>query len=151
MLDDKEGTGRLPDGTQVVTIANHGAPARKVQYAVLEKWHVWAGTVPPHGFLQPDTAVQLRIDLDELFADEVGGRKAVVYGFDLAARKVYAWAANGTSRSWRGRPSIVRSGQGMKPLYSHTVLKMFYPDCPESYELEEHSAELLADDDAPPN
>jgi hypothetical protein len=141
----------LPDGSQVVTITNHGAPARKVQYAVLEGGRVWAGTVPPHGFLQPDTAVRLSVELHELFADTEGGRKAVVYGFDLTARKVYAWAANGTSRTWRGRPGIIRSGQGMQPLYAATVLTMFYPDCPEGYELEECSAELLAGGGALPN
>ena len=64
---------------------------------------------------------------------------AVVYGYDLDGRRVYAWAANGQSRCWRLRGLLAHRGE----LMALDILRAFYPDAPDPTTLQARSVILL--------
>ncbi|HTD09467.1 MAG TPA: hypothetical protein VK680_11285 [Solirubrobacteraceae bacterium] len=115
-----------------MTIVSHGAPVKKVSFVVVEDQQACMSFLPPHGFLTTGERVRLQLGLD---AAGSNAQVAVVYGFDLQGRYVYAWAANGQSGRWRAR-----SGRLLRrptDLSAVQILQRFYPSAPDPTTLEQ--------------
>ena len=133
-----------PSGKLYLTIVNHGGPAKKVSFAVIEGKQAAIGHLPPHGFLASGQAARLLLSMD---ADAGTQQTAVAYGFDLTGDRVYAFAANGRSGRWRARsrgllrrrPTDLRAAQ---------ILQRFYPDAPDPLTLEPRGSVLVPDETA---
>lgn len=126
-----------PKRTLYLTVVNYGGPVKKVSFAVVEGRQACVSFLPPHGFLGPGERARMRLGLDSVDERTI----AVVYGFDLGGKNVYAWSANGhtgrwpaRSRLWRRRPTDLSAVQ---------ILQRFYPQAPDPTTLEQRSVVLM--------
>jgi hypothetical protein len=123
-----------PSATTFMTIVNHGAPVKKVSFAVVEGQQACLSFLPPHGFLTAGERVRVQLGLD---AADSNAQVAVVYGFDLQGRNVYAWAANGRSGRWRARSGwLLRRPTDLSAVQ---ILQRFYPSAPDPMSLEKRA------------
>jgi hypothetical protein len=89
-----------PKRTLYMTVVNHGGPVKKVCFAAVEGDQACVSFLPPHGFLGPGERARVELCMDSIEVSTI----AVVYGFDLDGKNVYAWSANGNAgRCRRGR------------------------------------------------
>jgi hypothetical protein len=127
-----------PSGAMFLTIVSYGGPVKKASIAVVEGEQACLGFVPPHGFVAAGERVRLGLPLDSS-----GNTKqvAVVYGFDLQSRYVYAWAASGRSERWPARSRRFRGAP--TDLSAVEILKRFYAGAPDPTTLEQRAVALM--------
>jgi hypothetical protein len=133
----------LPSRLFVLTVFNHGGPVKKVSFAVIEGNQACLGFLPPHAFLASGQNVRVKLQLDPT---EDTGQTAVAYGFDLAGRYVYAWAANGQSGRWPARSRRLR--RRPTDLTAAQILQRFYPGAADPMTLEVRASELMPQETA---
>lgn len=126
-----------PKQTLFLTVVNYGGPIKKVSFAAVEGDQACMSFLPPHGFLGPGEKARLQLGMDS--ADE--NPVAVVYGFDLGGRYVYAWAANGHNGRWTARSSRWR--RRPTDLSAVQILQRFYPDARDPTKLEQRAVVLM--------
>jgi hypothetical protein len=126
----------MPSGRMFLAIQNYGGPAKKVAFTVIEGEQAAGGVLPPNGHVGPGESARLQLGFD---MTEEHKQVAVVYGYDLDGRRVYAWAANGQSRCWRLRGLLAHRGE----LMALDILRAFYPDAPDPTTLQARSVILL--------
>jgi hypothetical protein len=132
----------FPKGTLYLNVVNYGGPVKKVSFAVIEGEQACMSFLPPHGFLGPGERSQLQLGLDgPTEPDAPDDTVAVVYGFDLASRLVYAWAANGKADRWRARSTFWR--RRPTDLSAVQILQRFYPGAPDPTMLEQRASVLM--------
>jgi hypothetical protein len=127
-----------PQGILTLTIVNYGGPAKKVSFAVVEGEQSCLGFLPPHAFLAAAETASLRLKLERSGQHNA---VAVVYGFDVQSRYVYAWAAGGRSERWPARSGRLR--RRPTDLTAVQILQQFYPDAPDPTKLRQCTFELL--------
>jgi hypothetical protein len=128
----------LPAGTVALHVANLGGVVLKAMTVVIVGDQSCVGFLPPTSFLQSG---ELRVyDLELNAKPEDDSAIAVVYGFDTTRRWVYAWSANGQSRRWPTRRRLLR---GPTNLSAEAILRRFYPDAPDPFELERRYKMML--------
>lgn len=128
----------LPRGSLFLTVVNYGGPIKKVSFAAVEGTQACMSFLPPHGFLGPGERARIQLGMDS-----AGDRAqvAVVYGFDLASRYVYAWAANGQAGRWPARSSRWR--RRPTDLSAVQILQRFYPGVADPTTLQQRAIVLM--------
>jgi len=129
----------FPKRTLYLTIVNFGGPIKKVSFAAVEGCQACLSFLPPHGFLRPGESARLQLHMDSVDEATI----AVVYGFDLSGRYVYAWAANGQAGRWRARSGRWWWNQRPTDLSAVEILQRFYPTAPDPTSLESRASVLV--------
>ncbi len=125
----------MPSGRMFV---NYGASAKQVSFVAVHGRQACMEALPPHGFLGPGERARLRLGVDFVDPHE---QIAVVYGYDVTSRYVYAWAANGCTQRWQVRSRLWHRGPA--EVTALEVLRRFYPKVRDPTTLERRSTVLL--------
>ena len=120
----------FPSGRMQLHVANLGGIVIKAMTLVIEGPQACMGFLPPTAFLRPGEIRIYDLELDATNPDEA---TAVIYGFDVWRRYVYAWSATGRSHRWPARTGWLQRSDDRSAI---DILHQFYPDAPDPFELE---------------